>query len=436
MKRLFAFAFAVSALFVACEVSSGAAGDLVQSSEHAVSYRLGLPDLAAVHSDTPLLRMIGQKLFFDRRFSRDRSLSCSSCHMPDKYFSDGLRVSKGVKNGLGTRNAPSLLNIAFNTSQFWDGRVTTLEEQVLGPMTNPREMGMPDASSVMRVVRGDKYYRSALSKIFQLRNTQELSAEHVASAIAAYERTLISGNSAFDRYAFAGESDALTESARRGLRLFSGPAGCASCHTIGDKDALLTDNEFHNLSVGLGRIGDHLADLITEFSSRRSRGEALDTVVLSNDEFAELGRFTVTQDPGDIAKFRTPSLRNVAVTGPYMHDGSVATLEEAVDMEVYYRSTQRGRPLLLTPTERRDLVEFLKALTGVNPFASGNAKSTKANSAEMPALSRAADPSDSAPLSGNFGMRDPRVKAASGDSGTGASSSAPKPTDAIAALQD
>jgi cytochrome c peroxidase len=306
---------------------------------------------------------LGQKLFFDQRFSSDGARSCASCHAPDQFFSDGLRVSIGVGERLGTRNAPSLLNVAYNTSQFWEGRDPTLESQAPRPLTNPREMGMPDDDAVLRVIKQDPRYVEAFQRAFGATDGSSVSIERVAQALAAYQRTLSAGDSAFDRYAFGGDKHALSASAVRGLKLFTGEARCATCHTIERDHALFTDNEFHALSVGMERIGGHLAQLTTELASQKLKGIPLDQIILSNDDFAELGRFAVSLDPKDIGKFRTPSLRNVAETAPYMHDGSVPTLLQAVDYEVYYRSNEQGRPLLLTPMERQDLIAFLEALT-------------------------------------------------------------------------
>jgi len=310
-----------------------------------------------------VLIALGQRLFFDQRLSIDGARSCASCHVPNQFFSDGIRVSKGVGDRLGTRNAPSLLNVAYNTSQFWEGRDPTLESQATRPLTNPREMGMPDEAAVLDVIEQDARYVKEFQRAFGATDGTAASIERVAQALAAYQRTLNAGDSAFDRYAFGGDKKALSASAVRGLNLFRGEARCATCHTIERDHALFTDNEFHALSVGMERIGGHLAQLTTQLASQKLKGVPLDQIILSNDDFAELGRFAVTLDPKDIGKFRTPSLRNVAETGPYMHDGSVPTLLQAVDYEVYYRSNEQGRPLLLTPMERQDLIAFLEALT-------------------------------------------------------------------------
>ena len=323
---------------------------------------LGLPYLEQPPASVALVDL-GQKLFFDQRLSSDSAHSCASCHAPEQYFSDGLRVSKGVGERLGTRNAPSLLNAAYNSSQFWEGREPTLESQAARPLTNPREMGMPDEAAVLHVIEQDKEYVKNFRQAFIADEEPTVRIERVASALAAYQRTLRAGDSPFDRYAFGGDKSAMSTSAVRGLALFTGTARCATCHTIDRDHALFTDNKFHALSVGLERISGNLAQLSTRLASQKLKGLPLDQVILSDDDFAELGRFVVTLEPKDIGNFRTPSLRNVAFTSPYMHDGSVATLSQAVDYEIYYRSNEQGRTLLLTPMERQDLIAFLEALT-------------------------------------------------------------------------
>jgi cytochrome c peroxidase len=194
-----------------------------------------------------------------------------------------------------------------------------------------------------------------------------ISLNNLAEALASFQRTLLAGDSKFDRYLFGNEKTALTESAVRGLALFQGTARCASCHLIGKNDALFSDNQFHSLGIGLPRLGPRLAELTTRLVRANEGGNSLDHEILGDDTVAELGRFAVTFNPADIAKFRTPSLRNVARTAPYMHDGSVATLEEAVDIELYYRGVQADRPLILTPSEKMDLVEFLRSLSSAAP---------------------------------------------------------------------
>jgi cytochrome c peroxidase len=305
---------------------------------------------------------LGKKLFFDKRLSRDNSISCSTCHVPEKAFSDGKPLAEGIGKQIGTRNAPSLLNVAFNTSQFWDGRRPTLEAQALDPLLNPREHGLQDYMAILKIVREDAAYARGFRASFSM-PASAIQMEQVTQAIATFERSLIAGSSPFDRAYYSHEPTAISESAERGFGLFNGRAQCSTCHLIGRADALFTDNQFHSLSVGLKKISGRLDVLTTRLVQARQSGASLDETILSQEDLAELGRFAVTLNPADIGKFRTPSLRNAALTAPYMHDGSVATLEAAVEMELYSRGTAAGRPMILTPMEKSDLVEFLRSLT-------------------------------------------------------------------------
>ena len=305
---------------------------------------------------------LGKKLFFDKRLSQDGTMSCASCHQPERSFSDGLVLAKGIGQRLGTRNTPSLLNVAFNQSQFWDGRRPDLESQALDPFVNRREHGLRDETELIEILRGDGEYLVDFHAAFP-NSPNAINVINVARALASFERTLLAGNSAFDRYSFKGDKAALSPAAVRGLALFQEGARCSTCHTIERTHALFSDGQFHSLSIGLHRLSPVLAGITTRLVRAKENGASLDQAVLGDEDIAELGRFSVTLNPPDIAKFRTPSLRNVAETAPYMHNGSVATLEEAVELELYYRNTQAGKPLVLTPREKADLVEFLKSLS-------------------------------------------------------------------------
>lgn len=323
---------------------------------------LGLPPLPVPKSNpqTPDKITLGKLLFNDKRLSGDGTISCASCHQPQKAFSDGLSLAKGIGGRAGTRKTPSLLNAAYLSSQFWDGRRASLEEQAKDPFVNPREHGLADLTQVLRIIRADSRYVGDFRRVFDIR-ADHITLDHVAQAIAAFVRTLLAGDSPFDRYQYEGKKDALTEPARRGLALFLGRAQCATCHVVGNNSALFTDNGFHSLGVGLPKIESRLA--IIALRAAQNHSNSVDQAVLGDKDISELGRFMVTFNPADIGRFKTPSLRNVALTAPYMHDGSVPTLQEAVEREIYYRSAEAGRPLILTPLERSDLVEFLKSLT-------------------------------------------------------------------------
>lgn len=273
---------------------------------------------------------LGKMLFFDTRLSKGNAISCAFCHNPGTGWADARQFSVGVGGGQGGRQAPTVLNTGYQAVQFWDGRAGSLEEQALGPIQNPIEM----AETLPRVVKKLKAapeYKARFREVFGT----EVSAEGIARAIAAFERTVVSTNSAFDKYQ-AGDKAAMSEAAVRGLALFVGKARCGLCHN----GANFTDNRFHNL--GVPQVGPLKEDL---------------------------GRYAVTRQDKDRGGFKTPTLRSVAQTAPYMHDGAFKTLEEVIDF--YDKGGGKNpqldpfiTPLNLTPDEKKDLVEFMKALTG------------------------------------------------------------------------
>ncbi len=325
---------------------------------------LGLPTLSTP-ADNPTSAQkiaVGRTLFFDTRLSRDGSVSCASCHAPATLFADEKPVAVGFQRRLGTRNSPSLVNAAFQSTQFWDGRRETLEQQAIDPLLNPLEHGLLDEKTVIAYLNADKSFVHAYASAFPT-HKGGVQVSGIQQALAAFERTLIAGDSAFDRYYFGKQSTALDAPAERGLALFKGRALCVACHQINSGGALFSDDRFHSLSVGLKSLNGRLAALTTKLVKRKEQNLSLDFAILNDKELSELGRFAVTLNPADIGKFRTPSLRNVALTAPYMHDGSIATLDAAVEYEIYYRSEELGYPLIMTAGEKADLVAFLKALT-------------------------------------------------------------------------
>jgi len=357
-RREIAASFAV-ALALAFAVTLAA-----HATDTAPAWPLGLPP--APHERGTVshaLVSLGKRLFFDLRLSADGSVSCANCHEPDKAFSDGRRVSQGIAGRTGTRNAPSLFNAVFANSLFWDGRRDTLEQQALDPFVNPNEHGLANLDALVEKVRVDEPYRGAFASVFGSAKPS-ITAKRIGQAIAAYVRSLVAGDSPFDRYLYGGDKNALPPAAVRGLELFRGRAGCAECHVMGAQHALLSDGKFHSLGVGMEKLRGRLAELATRAVNHP---KPLDHTVLQDAELAELGRFLVTRDPRDIGKFKTPSLRNVALTAPYMHNGEVATLEEAVERETYYRALTANRPLILSQDEKGDLVEFLRSLTSKMP---------------------------------------------------------------------
>ncbi len=330
---------------------------------------LGLPKVP-VPSDnpvTPLKVKLGKRLFLDKRFSLDGTVSCATCHDPQRAFTDGLPIAKGIKGKKGTRNSPTVVNAVYYTSQFWDGRASSLEEQAKGPFVNPVEHGLKDYAPIIEIIRKDKEYVALFKKAFGI-EPSKIDIDHVVKAIASFERTIISGDSPFDRYMYGGDKNAMTKAQIRGLEIFRTKGRCQDCHRIEQTSAIFTDNKFHNLGVGFSKIEPRLMEIVQKVQKAKEKGLKLDESILSNRELSELGRFAVTLNFEDIGRFKTPTLRNVAVTGPYMHDGSLETLEEVI--ELYDQGGEDNpmldsgiRPLKLTDQEKKDLVEFLKALT-------------------------------------------------------------------------
>ena len=336
------------------------------------SIPLGLPPVP-VPDDNPQSSdkiALGKKLYEDKRFSADGTISCSHCHAPAKAFADGLPVAEGINKLKGTRNSPTVINSAYYTSQFWDGRAPSLEEQAKGPFINPIEHGLGEAHNfhqfIVEVIRKDPGYHGEFKRVFGV-GPDGITIDHVVKAIASFERTVISGDSAFDRFLYGGDKTALAGAAQRGLELFKGKARCQECHTIDGDHAIFTDNKFHNLGVGFKKIQPRLREIVKEFRMAKKREKEPDKSVVSAEESSELGRFVVSMKTSDIGAFKTPTLRNIAVTGPYMHDGSMETLEEV--MELYNQGGEKN-PFLgsilkldLTEEEIGDVIEFLQSLT-------------------------------------------------------------------------
>jgi cytochrome c peroxidase len=324
---------------------------------------LGLPPAPDAKA-TPALVELGRQIFIDRRFSVDGTVSCATCHTPVKQFTDGRATARGLGDRELTRKTPSLLNVRYQTSLFWDGRAADLETQVRTPLLGPAEHALRDESAVGQIVRQDESYATAFTRLLHVPKA-DLSLREVSLALVAFEQTLVAGNSPFDRYEYGHDAHALTPAAIRGLELFRGRARCESCHRIGESSALFTDGEFHPSPIPIpAPVLAQLGELTEKVANLRKRGDidGLNALVATDREIAPLGRFVVTLAPKDIGAFKTPSLRNVSLLGPYMHDGSVAGLAQAIEFELYSR-TEQNYPLVFTEDERADLLQFLEALT-------------------------------------------------------------------------
>jgi cytochrome c peroxidase len=331
---------------------------------------LGLPevDTAGMTRETIAL---GRKLFFDRRLSRNGTFSCAMCHVPEQGFANNeLATAVGIEGRTVRRNSPTIYNVAHAKLLFHDGRENRLEQQIWGPLLASNEMGNPSVGFVIDTIRSQADYDGLFEKAFDGRGP---SMETVGGAIAAYERALVSGNSAFDRWRFEGEEGVLSESARRGFGLFTGEAGCSGCHSIEAKHATFSDDLLHNTGVGY-RQTMRKTPPQQEVHVAPGRRLKIDTASIAGSSEkppSDIGRYEISEDPADRWKYKTPTLRNVALTAPYMHDGSIATLRGVV--EFYVNGGVRNPeldpaivPLDLDDGQIDDLVSFLESLTGDN----------------------------------------------------------------------
>ena len=337
-------------------------GESAQLPALAAAPPLGLPPLTAEQPATAAAIDLGRRLFFDRRLSFNGTLSCAMCHVPEQGFTQNeLATPVGIEGRSVKRNAPALYNVTYRKTLFFDGREETLEQQIWSPLLSSEEMGNPSIGTVLRRLRDIGEYDEAFRSLYG----EGIGMDTLGRALADYQRALLSANSPFDRWHFGGEGGALTESAKRGFRLFV-ETGCASCHQVQDGYAHFTDDDFHNTGLGLRNAMQPVRRL-----------QLAPGVFVEVDDAtpvpqrSDLGRYEATGKVEDRWKFRTPSLRNVAVTPPYMHDGSLSSLAEVVDFYDGGGVPNEGldpriRPLGLTPDQKNDLVAFLGSLNGSN----------------------------------------------------------------------
>jgi len=306
---------------------------------------LGLPPVPIPPDNPPTEETIalGRRLYYDPLLSVDGTISCASCHAPQFAFSDNRPVSQGVGGKPGTRHSPTVINSAYSSLQFWDGRAPSLEEQAKGPMANPVEMAH-SLEGVVKRLQADPKYPELFKKAW---GADEITIDMVVKSIASFERTVIAGDSPFDRFYYGHDSKALPSAAQRGLIIFisAKKGNCAVCHPIGKDYSLFTDNKFHNLGIGADTRGN----------------------------LNDLGRFSETKNAADMGAFKTPSLRNLANRGPYMHDGTFPTVKDAL---AHYIGGGNWNPHLdkeihsldvLSFDERDDLLQFLDSLNGKLP---------------------------------------------------------------------
>lgn len=352
---------------VALTQRKGQPADLFRLARETV---LGLPKLP-VPRDNPLSRekiQLGRKLFYDRRLSLNQTFSCAMCHIAEQGFTSQEQATAiGIEGRTVRRNAPTLYNVAYLTRLFHDGRESSLENQVWGPFLAANEMGNPSVGAVLDKLKSLPDYRGLFEQAFR----RGPSMDTVGQALASYERTLIAGDSPFDRWRYGREAAALSPAARQGYALFTGKAGCSQCHLIGPRDALFTDHRLHNTGVG---YAESMRPEPARTRVQVAPGVAFDVDAARIGQVAEpkpgdLGRYEITQNPVDRWRYRTPTLRNIALTAPYMHHGGLASLRAVV--EFYNRGGVANenldpliKPLNLSAEEMDALVQFLQSLTG------------------------------------------------------------------------
>jgi cytochrome c peroxidase len=305
----------------------------------ATDYKLKIPfgleaSSVVIPADNPLTTEkveLGRALFFDKRLSADNTIACANCHIAKLGFTDGMPVSTGIRGQKGGRSAPASFNRVFSSAQFWDGRADTLEAQSIGPFTNPIEHGFTNYDLMIAKMKKIPGYKKLFMDVFG----EDITIGNVGKAIASFQRTVLSGNSPADRFDQGQEAGAIPESAQRGLTLFREKARCTKCHSGFN----FTDEKFHNLGIGW------------------------------DDNKVDLGRYMVTKNPEELGAFKTPTLREISRSAPYMHDGRFKTLEEVVNF--YNKGGVKNPhqdplilPLELTDQEKSDLAAFLRTLNG------------------------------------------------------------------------
>lgn len=310
--------------------------------------------LALLKAPDTRLEALGAELFADTRLSVDGQVACASCHVPERGYVDNLATPRGIFGRTGPRNAPTVLNAFLQTPLFWDGRAPSLEAQALGPLLDSNEMGQPSLAAIADAVRAVPEYAAALDGLYG----SDWGAHEVGMALAAYERTLVAREAPIDRY-LRGDQDALSPEARTGWELYNGKARCSLCHMLQPVTRLFTDQDFHNIGIGLAGEG---------YMPLNRRG-------------ADLGRFLVSKQSQDRGAFRTPDMRNVAITAPYMHDGSLATLWDVMDHynrggDLNPRLDTKMRPLHLSEEEIDALVAVMFAMTDTRYEAANEAAMT------------------------------------------------------------
>jgi cytochrome c peroxidase len=325
--------------------------------------------------------VLGKKLYFDMRLSKDGTVACATCHDVTRGFTDQRATSEGIGGKLGRRNAPTTLNTVLLQTLFLDGRAPTLDHQARLPIINPIEMGFPDGEAAVKAIAGDSEYRQKFQKAYG----RDVNYEDVGRAIGAFERTMVFLDSPFRRF-LEGDEKAISADAKEGWRLFNEKARCVSCHQMSPSNPLGTDNRFHN--IGVSARHQDFEDLARKGLKAKQEDPSehkLEELALASD-MSELGRFMVTKNRSDTGAFRTSMLLNIGITPPYMHDGTIETLWDVMDH--YNKGGEANlfldggmEPLALTEKEIDQVVAFLFALTDER-FAEENRRQMEAQQAK------------------------------------------------------
>ena len=354
------------------EERKGKKSDLIQ---YVTLKQLGLPAVE-IPDNNPISREkieLGKKLFFDRRLSLNNTVSCGMCHVPEQGFTNNeIKTAVGIEGRANLRNTPTLLNIAFSKFLFHDAREFSLENQVWQPVLAHSEMAMPSFGFTIKKLQLIPGYKKLFNKAFP---NEGINMETFGKAIASYERSLVSGNSKFDKWYYGGDKNIVNEKVKKGFDVFMGKGNCSSCHAVGEKSALFFDNKLHNTGIGYAESMGLLKNKKTRVQLAPGEYVEVDNNIIKSvnqqKRKNDLGLYTITENPSHRWLFKTAGLRNISLTAPYMHNGIFATLDEVIDFynEGGFQNELLSpmiRKLNLSSLEKENLKLFLESLVGEN----------------------------------------------------------------------
>ena len=354
------------------EERKGKKSDLIQ---YVTLKQLGLPAVE-IPDNNPISREkieLGKKLFFDRRLSLNNTVSCGMCHVPEQGFTNNeIKTAVGIEGRSNLRNTPTLLNIAFSKFLFHDAREFSLENQVWQPVLAHSEMAMPSFGFTIKKLQLIPGYKKLFNKAFP---NEGINMETFGKAIASYERSLVSGNSKFDKWYYGGDKNIVNEKVKKGFDVFMGKGNCSSCHAVGEKSALFFDNKLHNTGIGYAESMGLLQNKKTRVQLAPGEYVEVDNDIIKSvnqqKRKNDLGLYTITENPSHRWLFKTAGLRNISLTAPYMHNGIFATLDEVIDFynEGGFQNELLSpmiRKLNLSSLEKENLKLFLESLVGEN----------------------------------------------------------------------